>query len=77
MTVESLLRQAEALTPAEQVELAELLFDRAAGPARQGLSDAQTAELDRRLTAYRADPADVVPWEEVEARATARRKGTS
>ncbi len=75
MTVESLLRQAEALTPAEHCELAELLFDRVTIPGRQGLTDAQKAELDRRLTAYRADPNDVTPWEDVETRAAARRAG--
>lgn len=35
-------------------------------------SDAQRAELDRRLADYAANPNDVVPWEEVKASITAR-----
>jgi putative addiction module component (TIGR02574 family) len=36
------------------------------------LTDAQRSELDRRTAALDANPADVIPWEEVEARARAR-----
>lgn len=32
------------------------------------LSDAQKAELDRRLEAYDADPARAIPWTEARAR---------
>jgi putative addiction module component (TIGR02574 family) len=39
---------------------------------QSSLSDAQRSELDRRIAALDANPADVIPWEEVEARARAR-----
>jgi putative addiction module component (TIGR02574 family) len=35
-------------------------------------TDAQKAELDRRLAAHEANPADVVPWSEVKAEALSR-----
>ena len=37
------------------------------------LTDAQRAELERRLADSIADPGAVILWEEVKARATARR----
>ena len=36
------------------------------------LSEAQRDELERRLAAHEASPGDVVPWEEVKAKALAR-----
>jgi putative addiction module component (TIGR02574 family) len=36
------------------------------------LTDAQRRELERRLAAHEASPNDVIPWEEVKARALAR-----
>ena len=38
------------------------------------LSEPQRAELERRLADDEADPDDVVPWEEVKAKALARLK---
>ena len=38
------------------------------------LSEAQRAELERRLAEDEANPEDVVPWEEVKAKALARLK---
>lgn len=32
------------------------------------VTDAEHAELDRRLAAHEADPGDTLPWEEVRAR---------
>lgn len=74
MTVESLLRQAEALTPDERRELAARLLeaDTADDPP---LTEAQTAEFDRRVAEFIANPAIGVPWEVVkeQARKRARR----
>lgn len=36
------------------------------------VTDVQRIELDRRIAALEANPTDVIPWEEVEARARAR-----
>jgi putative addiction module component (TIGR02574 family) len=73
MTVESLLRQAEALTPAERRELAARLLeaDTADDPP---LSEAQLAEFQRRSAEMDADPSIGIPWEEVYA-ATMKRLG--
>ncbi len=57
------LTTAEPLAPAQ-----EILDSVAADQPRPPLSDAKRRELDRRL----ADPADGVPWEQVEAAALAR-----
>jgi putative addiction module component (TIGR02574 family) len=36
------------------------------------LTDDQRAELERRIAASKANPANVVPWEEIKAAALAR-----
>ena len=41
-------------------------------PDQLPLTEAQRRELERRLAAHAASPGDVVPWEEVKARALAR-----
>lgn len=71
MTVESLLRQAEALTPAERRELAERLMreDEATDPP---LSDAMKAEIDRRIADSDANPGSGIPWEVVYAESLKR-----
>ncbi len=71
MTVESLLRQAEALTPSERRELAARLMEvvMADNPP---LSDAMKAELDRRIADSDANPGSGIPWEVVKARAEER-----
>ena len=43
-------------------------------PEQVPLSEAQRSELERRLAAHEADPSNVIPWEEVKARALARAK---
>jgi putative addiction module component (TIGR02574 family) len=75
MTVESLLRQAEALTPDERRELAARLMEAADMADDPPLTEAQTAELDRRVAEFIANPGIGVPWEVVkeQARKRARR----
>lgn len=66
MTVESLLRQAEALTPDERRELAARLLavDTADDPP---FTEAQLAEFERRSAEMDANPEIGIPWEEVYA----------
>ncbi len=68
-----LLQQARALNVDEQIELAEAIWDgivsRSAAPA---LTESQQTELAHRLTDYRANPEDVIPWSEVKAAALAK-----
>jgi putative addiction module component (TIGR02574 family) len=70
MTVESLLRQAEELTPAERRELAERLLKQDVPESE--LSDGMKAELDRRLAAADAAPGAGIPWEIVKAESLKR-----
>lgn len=52
------------LTVAERIQLVEDLWDSIAdAPEVLELTDAQRAELDRRLAAHRRNPDDVIPWE--------------
>jgi putative addiction module component (TIGR02574 family) len=68
-----LLQQARVLDIDEQIELVEAIWDgivsRGAAPS---LTEAQQAELDRRLADHLANPNDVVPWSEVKAAALAK-----
>lgn len=56
------------LGPAERILLAQDLWDSISEiPQAVELTDAQRAELDRRLTAYHADETAVLSWDEVRA----------
>ncbi len=50
----------------ERLALIEELWESMSG-AQVPLTDAQRAELDRRLVEHEANPDDVVPWNEVES----------
>ena len=68
-----LLNQARQLSLEEQLELVETLWDDIA--KRNAIpppTDAQKAELERRLADHESHPDDVVPWTEVKASALAR-----
>lgn len=68
-----LLDQARQLSIEEQLELVEALWDNI--EKRKGVpppTDAQKAELDRRLSDHENNPGDVLPWNEVKASALAR-----
>ena len=59
----------------ERLTLVEDLWDSIADDsAAAPLTDAQRAELDRRLADHEANPDDVVSWEDVKASITARLK---
>jgi putative addiction module component (TIGR02574 family) len=69
----SLFDQVRQLSVEEQIELVEALWDdiveRNAVP---GPTEAQKAELDRRLSEHATHPDDVVPWSEVKDSALTR-----
>ena len=49
----------------ERIQLAQDIWDSiAAVPEAISLTDAQRAELDRRLAAYEENPDEGIPWEE-------------
>jgi len=55
----------------ERLELAMALWDSIAEPELQDqlpLTEAQKAELDRRLAEHDRDPTRAIPWEEVQQR---------
>jgi len=68
-----LLEQARILAVDEQIELVEAIWDgivsRNAVPPS---TEAQNAELERRLAHHLANPDDVVSWDEVKADALAK-----
>ncbi len=75
VTLDDAIRVVERhrLSVEERIQLAQEIWDSLAPSVEQHpLSDAQRNELDRRLANLDADPTNVIPWEEVEARAHAR-----
>jgi putative addiction module component (TIGR02574 family) len=63
----------DRLSAAERLALAQDILDSLAADQPRGpLSDTKRQELDRRLADAAANPADGVPWEQVEAAALAR-----
>ena len=66
----------DRLSVDERLALVEDIWDTiAADSGALPLTDAQRAELDRRIAAHEASPEDVVPWEEVRASIAGRLKG--
>ena len=65
----------DRLSVEERLALVEELWDSIAEDSTAvPVTDAQRAELDRRLAEHEARPDDVVPWEEVKATIAARLK---
>ncbi len=57
------------LSVPERIQLAEDLWDSiAADPEALPLTDAQQAEIERRLAEHARDPDSAISWEEVRAR---------
>ncbi|HEX4610650.1 MAG TPA: addiction module protein [Urbifossiella sp.] len=62
-----------SLSPADRLALLGELWDSLTpDPTNIPLTDAQKADLDRRLAALDADPSAGSPWEEVKARLLGR-----
>jgi putative addiction module component (TIGR02574 family) len=54
------------LSISERIQLVEEIWDTIVdAPEQLPLTDAQRAELDRRMDAHRDDPQAVVPWQDV------------
>lgn len=65
----------DRLSVEERLALVEDLWDSIAGEsAATSPTDAQRAELDRRLADDEANPNDVVPWEDVKTSIATRLK---
>jgi putative addiction module component (TIGR02574 family) len=57
----------------DRIALAQAIWDSiAAETERVPLTEAQIAELRRRVADHEANPDDVIPWEQVKAEALAR-----
>lgn len=54
------------LSAAEKLELIDVLWESLEADAPP-LTDAQRAELDRRMALYEANPSIAIPWEQVRA----------
>jgi putative addiction module component (TIGR02574 family) len=60
----------------ERLRLVEAIWNSiAADSTAMPLTEAQRAELDRRLAEHEASPDDVVAWEEIKTAITERLKG--
>ncbi|WPL19135.1 putative addiction module component [Thiorhodovibrio winogradskyi] len=65
-----LLDQVRQLNVEDQLELVEALWNEISSRnAAPPPTDAQIAELDRRLAEHDANPDDIVPWQQVKAEA--------
>ena len=74
MTLDTLIREASKLSPAERAELADaLIILDAADGADVGLTPAQEEDLDRRIEEYRSGRAKMIPLDE--ALAILRKRG--
>jgi putative addiction module component (TIGR02574 family) len=66
----------DQLSTSERTALAQEILDSVlAEQPSPVLSEAKSQELERRLKEHQANPADVVPWEQIEAEALARFRG--
>jgi putative addiction module component (TIGR02574 family) len=65
--VEELYEQASHLTAEDRAELAGKLLESIEEPADEGVEEAWAAEIERRMTDYRAGRVKTIPWAEVRA----------
>jgi len=65
----------DRLSIEERLELVQAIWDSiAVASQRLSMSESLRAELDQRLADHRANPQDVVPWDQVKAAALDRMK---
>ena len=63
----------DRLSVEDRIALAQAIWDSIAEePRKPLLTEAKRAELERRLADHQANPADVIPWEQIQAEALAR-----
>jgi putative addiction module component (TIGR02574 family) len=65
--VEELYEQASQLPAADRAELAGKLLESIEESADEGVEEAWAAEIERRMTDYRAGKVKTIPWAEVRA----------
>jgi putative addiction module component (TIGR02574 family) len=58
--------QINSLSPAEKAELLDTVWESLEADSAS-LTDAQRAELDRRIARHEQNPSDVIPWQQVRA----------
>ncbi len=70
MTTSATTAEYLKLSVSERIQLVEDIWDSIAAEASNTveLSQAQMAELHRRVAEHRADPSTAVPWEEVRSK---------
>jgi len=71
MTRQEIMAELLKLDVEERIELAEFLWD-SARDENLPLTEAQAAEIERRLAEHERDPSTAVPWEIVRARLWSR-----
>lgn len=62
---EKLIEELLALSPAERIDLAEMLWDSVEPKDLPPLTPEQKQEIDRRMAAHENDPSTAIPWEDV------------
>ena len=68
-----LLDEARKLSVEERIDLIESIWESiTSSGAVPGPTEAQSAELDRRLADHEKNPDDVIPWDEVRSEAITR-----
>jgi putative addiction module component (TIGR02574 family) len=73
MDLMAVLHEVESWPVDDRIWLVQEVWDQLVDQGSEpDLTEAQSIEIDRRLAAYKADPENVVPWEEVKAQALAR-----
>lgn len=75
MDLQSVLEEVESWSVEDRLRLMERIWDGLLEPDRgdePGLTEAQRAEIDRRLADDDANPDDTVTWQEVKAEALKR-----
>ena len=68
MTLEQVLNEISALSPSEQLKIAQVIWDKLPNDIGTDLSAAQQAELDRRWAEYKKDPSAALTEEEFKER---------
>lgn len=56
--------QIKTLSPAEKAELLDTVWESLEADS-ESLTQAQSAELDRRIARHEQKPSDVIPWQQV------------
>jgi putative addiction module component (TIGR02574 family) len=65
--IEELYEQASRLPAEDRAELAGKLLESIEEPADEGVEEAWAAEIERRMSDYRAGRVKTIPWAEVRA----------